>query len=119
ASSRDARRGGPEGTLIDLTDLTPAPGRALVENSNALSPDGRAAVTSWRMPMGRGAVREELRVIDTATGAQRVLASDPEADLYAPSISPDGTRVAYLRTTHSDPVTALRTELWVIGLDGT
>ncbi|MGN8244258.1 alpha/beta fold hydrolase [Cellulomonas soli] len=110
--------GAPE-PRVDLTDVTPAPGAALVEQHSDLTPDGRTVVTGWALPQAKGAVRARLEAIDVATGERRVLVDDPEADLWAPAVSPDGTLVAYARETISTPHEAPRVELWVVGIDGT
>ena len=101
---------------LDLHDLTPDAPATLTEQSADIAPDGRTVVATWRVPAGRGAVRDTLVAIDVARGERRVLVDDPEADLSAPVISPDGRRVAYLRETLSTPQRAPRFELWVAEL---
>jgi len=109
--------GAPEPRL-QLTDVTPSAGAALVEQSSDLSPDGRTVVTGWSVPVARGAQRTHLEAVDVATGERRTLVVDAEADLGDPVISPDGRLVAYTRETLSTPHSAPRVELWVVGLDG-
>ena len=52
------------------------------------------------MPDGRGDLRKEVVVLDTATGARRVLLSAPGTDFSAPRVSPDGTRVLAIAERH-------------------
>ena len=73
-----------------LHDLTPAPGRALDDADLDLTPDGATAVVSWTVREADGYLRRELRAVDTATGEQRVLATEPDADFESPAVSPDG-----------------------------
>jgi len=101
---------------LDLHDLTPDAPATLTEQSADIAPDGRTVVATWRVPAGRGAVHDTLVAIDVAGGERRVLVDDPQADLSAPVISPDGRRVAYLRETLSTPQRAPRFELWVAEL---
>jgi dipeptidyl aminopeptidase/acylaminoacyl peptidase len=81
-------------------DLTPQPGRALDEQSADLAPDGSVAVTGWAVGDGTGDMREELTVIDTATGDRRVLLTEPGRDFSEPHISPDGRLVVCATVTH-------------------
>ena len=99
-------------------DLTPAPGRALVESAADLSPDGRTAVAIWALDLPHGVTRTTLVAIDTGTGERRTLLDDPDADAGTPRISPDGRTVAVIRTRRPTPHTAPRTELVVIPLTG-
>ena len=101
-----------------LRELTPAPGRALDEQSFVVSPDGRTVVTGWAVDDEPGLPRPQLLVIDVATGDRRVLASDPHVRYADPAISPDGGRVACVRVSDSDYDEAPRPVLWVIDLAG-
>jgi len=83
-------------------DLTPQPGRALDEQSADLAPDGSAAVTGWVVWDSPGHMREELAVIDTATGGRRVLLAAPDRDFAEPHISPDGRLVVCTAVTHDN-----------------
>ncbi|HLS63580.1 MAG TPA: prolyl oligopeptidase family serine peptidase, partial [Ruania sp.] len=93
-------------------------GKALIESSADLSADGSTVVTTWSVPTGKGAVRSRLVRIDVATGEQRVLADDPDAELFEPRISPDGQLVAYLVESLSTPDEAPTVTLRVSRLDG-
>jgi dipeptidyl aminopeptidase/acylaminoacyl peptidase len=89
-----------ENSGTGLVDLTPAPGRALDEQSFELTPDGTRVVTGWSVWDAGGGRRDEIAVIDMATGQRRTLLSEPGCDFAAPRISPDGRLVACLRETH-------------------
>ncbi len=102
-----------------LRDITPDAGEALRETSAVLSPDGRTAVTGWRVHGPRASMRSRLVAVDVATGVHRVLLDDPDADLGDPVVSPDGRTVAYLREALSTPQRAPRVSLGVVRLDGT
>ena len=100
-----------------LTDLTPAPGRALDEAEFDVSPDGRTVVTTWRLPEP-GGHRVGLAAIDTASGERRILLDDPGFEYGCPSIAPDGQRVAlqvWTRSTAAEPPSA---RLGVLDLAG-
>jgi dipeptidyl aminopeptidase/acylaminoacyl peptidase len=81
-------------------DLTPQPGRALDEQHADLAPDGSVAVTSWAVPDGVGDIREEIAVIETASGERRTLLAAPDCDFTDPHVSPDGALVVCKATTH-------------------
>ncbi len=97
-----------------VQDLTPDPGQALREADLDISGDGRWVVTTWRRPAARGAVRSGLELVDRVSGQRSELLTDPDADVFAPRFSPDGTRVALLREADSTPHRAPRTSLQII-----
>ena len=103
---------------VQWRDLTPEPGRALLNASADLSPDGRTAVTTWAVAEARGSRRTTLVVVDTATGERRVLADDGSSDHASPRISPDGTQVAYVVERRSTPTEPVDQRLVVAPLDG-
>ncbi|MQA01489.1 MAG: alpha/beta fold hydrolase [Streptosporangiales bacterium] len=95
---------GTDGT--DLTDLTAEPGRALDNASYDVVPDGSAVVTTWAVPRGPGELRNQVRVIDVATGQVRVLLDDEHADYGSVAVSPDGQWVVAGREswpTYTEP----------------
>jgi len=94
ATAADGELAGPP------SDLTPQPGRALDEQHADLAPDGSVAVTSWAVPDGVGDIREEIAVIETASGERRTLLAAPDCDFTDPHISPDGALVVCKATTH-------------------
>jgi dipeptidyl aminopeptidase/acylaminoacyl peptidase len=82
-------------------DLTPQPERALDEQQADLAPDGSLAVTGWVVWDGDvGDQREEIAVIETATGARRTLLAAPGHDFTEPRISPDGALVVAAVKVH-------------------
>ena len=98
---------GTDGTdpRLELTDLTPTPGRALERASYDVSADGSTVVTSWNAPE-KGGVRSTLVAVDVASGERRTLLDDAESEYHVATISPDGRRVAVvhqLRSTPHDP----------------
>ncbi|WP_152363658.1 alpha/beta fold hydrolase [Microlunatus speluncae] len=103
---------------VELRDLCPDIGAALIHGEPDLAADGRTVVVDVRVPLPRGASRSVLETIDVATGARARIVDDAAADLSGARISPDGTRVAYLRETITTPTEAPRVSLWVVGLDG-
>jgi dipeptidyl aminopeptidase/acylaminoacyl peptidase len=94
-----------------VRDLTAHPGQGLREATLDVSADGRFVVTSWQVPAPGAALSSTLVRIDVATGERAVLLDDAGADLFAPTISPDATTVAYLRETTSTPTHAPRITL--------
>ena len=87
---------------LDLTDLTPEPGRALVEGEYAVSPDGSTVATSWAL-RERGGLRYALALIDVASGDLTIALDDVESEYGGPSFSPDGRSIALVREVRSTP----------------
>lgn len=94
-----------------LRDLTPTPGGALRETELDISADGSFLVTSWNGAAPGAALQSYLVRIDTVTGGSAIVAQDPGADLERPTVSPDGSRLAFLRETTSTPAEAPRITL--------
>ncbi|WP_018683559.1 S9 family peptidase [Actinokineospora enzanensis] len=91
-------------TPDDLRDLTGHVGRALGEDATwDITPDGGTVVSMWAVGEPCGSQRYSIVAIDTATGARRVLADDPDYEYDAPRVSPDGTRVAFVVQRRKDP----------------
>lgn len=86
---------------------------ALREAHSDISADGSFLVATWQVPGPLARRRTQLVRIDIASGAVTVVKDDPEADFGLPAISPDGSRVAYVREAHGDPDTAPRVTLHV------
>ncbi|WP_354529875.1 prolyl oligopeptidase family serine peptidase [Nakamurella sp. UYEF19] len=103
---------------LELRDLTPAPDGALREQGADLSQDGTLVVTGWHRPVGSGDQRSVICLIDVASGDRRVLRDDPDADLFSPLLSPDGTRVAYIRERLSTPELAPQVTVEVVDVQG-
>ncbi|ACU86239.1 dipeptidyl aminopeptidase/acylaminoacyl peptidase [Brachybacterium faecium DSM 4810] len=103
----------------ELTDLTPAAGTVPLYAASAdLSPDGSTVATSWARRVRGGETRSDVVLVDTATGARSTLLSaDDEVQYGSPSFSPDGTRLAVLRSTLSTPHDTSYTRLEIRRLD--
>jgi dipeptidyl aminopeptidase/acylaminoacyl peptidase len=100
---------------VELRDLTPDAGPALIEASYDISADGSTIVTEWH----EGAVDElwaMLVAIDVATGERRTLAKDAHFEYGAPAISPDGTQVAAVRVSRSTATESPDLTLVVVSL---
>ena len=92
-------------------DLTPQPGGALRDADFDVSPDGRFLVTSWQRPAPDASQHSVLVRIDLTSGDHTVIADEPDADLWSPTISPDGSAVAFIRESYSTPARAPRITL--------
>jgi dipeptidyl aminopeptidase/acylaminoacyl peptidase len=103
---------------VDWRDLTPAPGRGLHEAELDVTPDGRTVVTTWSLAEANGSRRTTLVAVDTTTGERTVLYDDAAHECAGPSVSPDGSRVAFLREARSTPDEPVDTVLVVLPLDG-
>ncbi len=79
----------------------------------AWAPDSRRVVVS-NLDHAQPGHFPELVIVDVQTKQTSVLLSDPQADLYWPSWSPDGASIAFLRR----PAGATTGELWVIPSGG-
>jgi len=101
-----------------LRDLTPTPERALDEQSFELLPDGSAVIAGWGVPARPGFVLTNLVAIDTTTGEQRVLASEPNVNFEGGRPSPDGTVIACVRTYEGSYDTPPERTLWLQPADG-
>jgi len=117
-SGGDAALAGDEEPRLTLTDRTPAPGGALVEQQAAISPDGSTVVTGWHRARARGDSRSVLVAIDVATGERRTLVDDESFDAFSPVVSPDGRWVVFGYETISTPHEAPRAGLRLVPLAG-
>jgi dipeptidyl aminopeptidase/acylaminoacyl peptidase len=87
---------------LDLRDLTGHVGSALHDEAGwAITPDGGTVVTTWQVPEPAGSSRSALVALDVAGGERRTLADDPDHEHGSPVVSPDGGRVALLRSQRS------------------
>jgi dipeptidyl aminopeptidase/acylaminoacyl peptidase len=102
---------------VELEDLTGFVGAALDPDGGwALSPDGTTVVVSWRRAEPQGSVRRTLVAIDVATGERRALL-DPSFEYESPVFSPDGSRVAVIQQSRSEPDRPVDARLCVLHLD--
>jgi dipeptidyl aminopeptidase/acylaminoacyl peptidase len=92
-------------------DLTAQPGGALRDTDFDVSDDGSFVVTSWQRPAPHASRHSVLVRIDIASGDHAVIADDADADLWSPTISPDGSAVAFVRESYSTPLRAPRITL--------
>ncbi|WP_229745880.1 alpha/beta fold hydrolase [Rhodococcoides trifolii] len=106
--------GASDGDDADLDDVTTLAGGALREAEYDLAHDGSFVVSTWSVGGPLASLRSTLVRVDIGTGARTVLVDDPDADVFAPAISPDSRRVAYLRESVSSPDVAPRTTLHVL-----
>ncbi|MCW2544801.1 MAG: WD40-like beta Propeller containing protein [Frankiales bacterium] len=103
---------------VEWRDLTPAPGRALDHTHYDISPEGSRVVATWDIPEPKGSVRSIVVLIDTASGERTVLADDELYEFHGVVLSPDGTKVATVRSTRSTPHDPGNEQLLVLSLDG-
>ncbi|WP_243064860.1 alpha/beta fold hydrolase [Humibacter sp. RRB41] len=96
-------------------DLTPAPASRLDDAGVAVTPDGVTVVASLPVPH-RNDERFRLVAIDVPSGTQTVLLDEPGVDFESPTISHDGSQVAFVRTVRSTPAGPEQQELWVFSL---
>ena len=108
----------PSGDEAEPRDLTPDAGRALVNQSFAVSPDGTLVATGWWQWEGTVQSHSELVLVDVATGKRTTLASDPSCDYTTPRFSPDGQSVVAERETHGTREKAPNTTLVAVPLRG-
>ncbi|GAA0370731.1 S9 family peptidase [Microbispora corallina] len=105
--------------LEDERDLTPDTDGALSDHlSFDVTPDGSAVVTTWRVRLPNGEVREELVALDVADGSRRTLGSSDAHDFGGPVVvSPDGRHVACTRERHGTEEVPVEVDLWVVDLE--
>ncbi|MFF1554395.1 prolyl oligopeptidase family serine peptidase [Rhodococcus erythropolis] len=96
---------------VELRDITPTAGAALRETSTTISDDGLFLVTTWAVGAASAARRSTLVRIDTVTGDRTTLVDEADADVYNPVLSPDGTKLAFIRETLTTPESAPRMTL--------
>ena len=96
---------------VELRDITTTAGAALRETSTTISDDGLFVVTTWTVGDASAARRSTLVRIDTVTGDRVTLVDEADADVYNPVLSPDGTKLAFIRETLTTPESAPRMTL--------
>ena len=104
----------------ELADLTPDIGTVALTSASAdLSPDARTVATSWTRRVTGGETRSDLVLLDVASGERAtLLAADDEVQFSSPSFSPDGARLAYVRSTLSSPTETSLSRLEIRTLSG-
>ncbi|MFD6176805.1 MULTISPECIES: S9 family peptidase [unclassified Isoptericola] len=102
---------------LELRQVTGA-GRQLFEHGADLSPDGGTLVTTWSVGDPGAALRSTLAAVDTASGERRALVDDPDADAFAPAVSPDGRWVVFVSESVTTPEEAPVVRLGLTRLDG-
>jgi dipeptidyl aminopeptidase/acylaminoacyl peptidase len=79
---------------VEPRDLAPDAVTELLESSYSISADGTAVATSWRPRRPNGKCPYAVSIIDVPHGKRSVLAAADGYQYNAPTISPDGSRVA-------------------------
>ncbi|ORI17204.1 S9 family peptidase [Rhodococcus sp. 1168] len=95
----------------DARRVTPAAEGALHEASYSISADGSFVVSTWTVRGALATSRTVLVRVDLDTGTRTTIVDDDGADLGSPSISPDGSRVVFVRESLSTPEQAPRMTL--------
>lgn len=101
---------------LELRDLTPRPGKALLEGAQSVSPDGRTVATTWGLGEP-GGLRWALALVDVETAEMRIVVDDEDHEIFHPVFSPDGRSVALVTESRSTPETAPETRLAVLDLE--
>ena len=125
--STDAAATGAEGRSADLVpgqpavevrDLTPDAGLTSLGGEDlALSPDGtRIARTVEVAGATAGHRRTRIELVDTATGASRILVEADDSDFEGPAFSRDGAALICVKGTHSSYDEPPDQSLWFIDL---
>jgi dipeptidyl aminopeptidase/acylaminoacyl peptidase len=83
-------------------DLTPDVAHSLIEHTFAVSPDGAWLATTWYRWQGEE-YRNDMVLIEVATGKKRVLLSASAADFDSPIFAPDGQSLVCVRADHDTP----------------
>lgn len=116
AAPEDGRPGKQADGSHELRDLTRDAGNGLRGTDLDVAPDGRFVLATWQVPEEHGSIRSGLARIHVATGHRAVLLDDPETEVGAARISPDGTRAAVVLTQRSTAERAPRVMLAVLDL---
>ncbi|MBN9610675.1 MAG: S9 family peptidase [Actinobacteria bacterium] len=100
--------------VLELSDVTPDAGRALADAQLDVSPDGSFVVTTWSRVDGHTGLADGLVRIDLDTGQRTELAAAPRVHFGLPAISPDGSRIAFIRMDYGTADEPHRESLWVM-----
>ncbi|WP_138842598.1 S9 family peptidase [Rhodococcus pyridinivorans] len=85
-----------------FTDLTPGIRGSLRDGSVDIAADGSFAAVTWVVPGPLASRRVTLVRVDLGTGLRTPLVDDETGDATHPSISRDGTKLAYLHESMGD-----------------
>jgi dipeptidyl aminopeptidase/acylaminoacyl peptidase len=100
-------------------DLAPDATQELTEASYSITADGATVATTWRRPIGGGRRPSSIVLIDVAGGERStLLQADDDAEYGGPVISPDGARVAALRSDDARFDRPFHDALVIAGRDG-
>ncbi|MGH3164432.1 MAG: S9 family peptidase [Trebonia sp.] len=102
----------------ETRDLTPDAGRALLNQSFAVSPDGALVATGWWQWQDGVQSHSDLVLIDVATGKRTTLLSDPGCNHENPRFSPDGRTIVAERSTLHTPEKAHDATLVLVPVQG-
>jgi dipeptidyl aminopeptidase/acylaminoacyl peptidase len=101
-----------------LRDLAPDAGQALHQATCSLAADGTILLAQWRQQRPGGRFEQTVVRIDVRTGKRSVVAAEPGWHFIAPRISPDGRRLAVIRSDDGRFDRALTERLQLRDLDG-
>ncbi|MFT4297048.1 MAG: prolyl oligopeptidase family serine peptidase [Micropruina sp.] len=100
---------------IEVRDLTPDATARQLDDFD-LAADGSFAVLVDARVGRAGDCHERLVRVDLGDGSTTILVDDPDADAFAPLISPDGTRLLFSRAPLTSPERPPRQELHLLDL---
>jgi dipeptidyl aminopeptidase/acylaminoacyl peptidase len=103
----------------EARDLAPYAELELTEPEASITADGATVAVTWRQSASGGLCPSSVVTIDVATTVRHVLlAADADRQYMGPRISPDGGRVAALRTVSARFDRPFHDELVIAPLDG-
>ncbi|MEE2056579.1 S9 family peptidase [Rhodococcus artemisiae] len=102
------------GTDGELTDLTPGVRSSLRDAQLDVAADGSFAASTWVVAGPLASRRTTLVRVDLTTGLRTPLVDDDTGDATHPALSQDGTKLAYLHESLSDPDTPPRITLRIL-----
>lgn len=100
----------------ELTDLTPGVRSSLRDAQLDVAADGSFAASTWIVAGPLASRRTTLVRVDLTTGLRTPLVDDDTGDATHPVLSPDGTKLAYLHESLSDPDTPPQITLRILDI---